>query len=97
MLKNPNFTNMLILLFLTMSIFSISYNSEEVYGIEYTESEWGIKLKIQDPWKLSSNSNNYNNLCASNNEYKCLIVLNNALLDKINSITIFIIKYYCHS
>ncbi len=89
MQKNPNFTNMLILLFLTMSIFSILYNYEEVYGIEFTESEWGIKLKIEDPWKLSSNSNNYNNLCDSNNKFKCLIVLDNALLDKLSSITIF--------
>jgi hypothetical protein len=57
-------------------------------GIEYTESEWGIKINIQDPWKISSNSNNPNNLCENNDSSKCLIVLDNALVEKQSSMTI---------
>jgi hypothetical protein len=57
-------------------------------GIEYTESEWGIKINIQEPWKLSSNSNNPNNLCDNNDSSKCLIVLDNAFVEKPSSMTI---------
>ena len=89
MQKNLNFANMLILLFSTISIFSISHIYDEVNGIEYTESEWGIKIKIQDPWKLSSNSNNMIIIYVIIIIFTCLIVLDNALVGKLSSITIF--------
>ena len=82
------FKDLKMILLSTIAIFSLSYLCIEVYGIEYTENEWGLGFEIKDPWKLSSSnsSSNSENLC--NNKANCLIVLDNRLEDKISSITI---------
>ena len=74
-----------MILLSTITIFFLSYIYGEVYGIEYTEKEWGLKFQIQDPWNVTSNSEK-DNLC--NNELKCLIVLDNTIEDQSSTITI---------
>ena len=86
MSNSLKFVNLKMFFLSTIALFFLSYIYAEVYGIEYTVNDWGLKFEAKEPWKLSSPTFINNNLC--NNEIKCLITLDNTLEDPISTITI---------